>query len=374
MTPLPTARFSSRPLRFPVFGQWTPCRASERAPWHQAVRGRAAAVVVGAWLALAASPFGAHAQSLLPSLGGDRAGLSGFQFTKIDVDPRSAAMGSSAMADATGPASLYWNPALAALSPRSELMTGYTTYVVDIPMNYVAGYARLGEFALGASLQYLSSGEMDVTTEFAPSGTGQTFRTSHYSVGLTASQRLTESFAYGLTLRYLHESFFGVTYPTFGLDFGFHYAIPATGLRFGVGISNFGLDAAAEGTLSRPDIDGAGDEILEDDLQSLLLPTRFSIAAAYDVLRTGPHSLLLTTQITNPSDNAERFGFGLEYGFMEQFFVRTGYQSGHEEGRLPSAGAGVRVSVGPRALHVDYAYSAFERLGSIHRLALRLVI
>lgn len=323
----------------------------------------------------ATAPAAVRAQSLLPSLGGDRAGLSGFQFTKIDVDPRSAAMGSSAMADATGPASLYWNPALASLSPRSELMTGHISYVADIPMNYVAGYARLGDFALGASLQYLSSGEMDVTTEFAPGGTGQTFRTSHYSVGLTASQRLTESFSYGLTLRYLQESFYEVRYPTFGLDFGFHYAIAATGLRFGVGISNFGLDAAAEGTVSRPDIEGEGSDLIEEDLQNLLLPTRFSIAAAYDVLRGGgPHSLLLTAQITNPSDNAERFGFGLEYGFLGQFFVRTGYQSGQEEGRLPSAGAGVRVPVGPRALHVDYAYSAFERLGSIHRLALRLVI
>ena len=34
------------------------------------------------------------------SFGQDRAGTEGFQFTKIPVDPRSAAMGNSNMADA----------------------------------------------------------------------------------------------------------------------------------------------------------------------------------------------------------------------------------------------------------------------------------
>jgi hypothetical protein len=333
-----------------------------------------AAMLIASGLHPFVMPFGAApalAQSILPSLGGDRAGLSGFQFTKIDVDARSAAMGSSNMADAVGAASLYWNPALASRTESSELMMGYTSYVADIPMQYVAGYARVGTFALGASLQYLSSGDMDVTTEFAPSGTGQTFRTSHYSIGLTASQRLTDSFSYGLTLRYLNERFFDVDYPTFGIDFGFFYAVGETGLRFGVGISNFGLDATADGSVSRLDLDAEGGGVTETDLQSLLLPTRFSMGMAYDVLRTDTHGLLVTAQITNPSDNAERFGLGAEYAFLRQFFLRTGYQLGVDESNAPSFGGGVRMRVGSSELAIDYAYSAFERLGDVHRMAVK---
>lgn len=317
-------------------------------------------------------PQDASAQSILPSLGRDRSGLSGFQFTKINVDARSAAMGSSTMADATGASSLYWNPAMASVSDESEVMMAHTAYFADIPMNYLAGFYLRNGLAIGASIHSLSSGEMDVTTEFSPEGTGQTFKTSHYSIGLTASQQLTESFSYGLTLRYLNEDLFDISYPTFGIDFGFFYRITGTGIRFGVAISNFGVDAKASGTLLRPDIDGGGNLIEETDLQTMLLPTRFSIGAAFDVLKSAPHTLLLTTQVTNPSDNAEQFSFGLEYGFLERVFLRTGYSFGVEEARFPSVGAGVTTPLSGNRLTIDYAYNSFERLGPVHRMSLRI--
>lgn len=313
-----------------------------------------------------------RAQNVLPSLGGDRAGLSGFQFTKINVDPRSAAMGSSNMADALGAASLYWNPAMASRTERSEIMVTHTSYFADIPMHYLAGMTRFRNFAFGASLHYLTSGEMKVTTEFDPRGTGQTFSTQHYSIGLTASHRITDSFSYGLTLRYLNEAFYDIEYPTFGIDFGFFYAVAETGLRFGVGISNFGLDAAGRGSLTRPALDPDGVEKTEDEFENLLLPTRFSIAAAYDLLDTDTHGLLITAQITNPSDNAEQFGIGVEYRFIRQFFLRSGYQFGVDESDWPSVGAGIQVPITGRKLHIDYAYSAFERLGDVHRLSMRI--
>lgn len=317
----------------------------------------------------------ANGQSLIPSFGGDRSGTAGFQFTKINVDARSAAMGSSNMADATGAASLYWNPALAAVGETTEVMFGYTSYFVDIPMNYTAALYSVGEFTFGAALQYLSSGDIPVTTEFQPFGNGLSYRTTHYTIGLTASQRLTEDFSYGLTLRYLNESIFEVDLNTFGIDFGFYYAVGETGLRFGVGINNFGFDTEPAGTITRPDIEGQGEDIVVDDFADVVLPTRFSIAAAYDVIKNNDkHSLLLTGQITNPSDNAEQLSFGTEYGFMDQFFIRSGYQFGIEEVDFPSLGAGVKIPVGGRSVIFDYAYTHYERLGSINRVAVRLTL
>lgn len=43
-----------------------------------------------------------NAQSIFPSFGSARSGTAGYQFTKVDVDARSTAMGHSAMADLTG--------------------------------------------------------------------------------------------------------------------------------------------------------------------------------------------------------------------------------------------------------------------------------
>ncbi|MEO1021586.1 MAG: hypothetical protein AAFW89_03510, partial [Bacteroidota bacterium] len=92
---------------------------------------------------------------------------------------------------------------------------------------------------------------------------------------------------------------------------------------------------------------------------------------AYDVIRDDQNSVIVTAQITNPSDNSEQFNIGAEYGYMNQFFVRTGYEFGHEERVLPSFGAGFALP-SVRNFRVDYAYTAFDILGDIHRIGLSI--
>jgi len=313
----------------------------------------------------------ASGQSLLPSLGGDRSGTAGFQFTKIVVDARSASMGSSNMADANDGSSLYWNPALAAQMENSELLAGHTAYFADISMEYLSLVYRTGEFAFGGSVQFLNSGDIKETTETSPLGTGRTFRTTHLSVGLTASQRLTELFSYGLTIRYLDERIEEVDVQTAAIDFGFFYRVGETGLKFGVGINNFGFDASPSGSTTRITPDSV---ITERDFEDVELPTRFNLAAAYDGLTFDEHSLVFTAQITNPSDNAERFGVGAEYAFMKQFFLRTGYEFGRDERTIPTLGAGINVPFQGNGVSADYSFTNLDRLGSVHRIVLRISI
>lgn len=307
-----------------------------------------------------------HAQT---SYGDDRSGTEGFQFAKLSIDARSAAMGNSNMADAIDGSSLYWNPANAAVLESSNLMISHTQYVADINLEYISYIHKIGQFAIGGSVQYLNSGEIDETTEFEPLGTGRTFSTHHISAGLTGSHQITDLFSYGITFRYLSEKYIDVFYQTGAVDFGFLYYVGDTGLRFGVSLNNFGLNASASGEIEYPTLDGIKEETPTSELS---LPTRFNIAAAYDAIKNENHGLLLTAQITNPSDNAEQFNVGMEYGFMEQFFLRTGYEFGHEERVLPSFGAGVEVPFTGRKLKADYGYTVFERLGGIHRIGLSI--
>lgn len=299
--------------------------------------------------------------------GEDRAGTEGFQFTKIAVDPRSASMGNSNMADAYDASSLYWNPALSARLEGTNVMLSHTEYFVGISQNYLSIVQKVGSFAFGGSLQYLGSGEITETTEFQPFGTGRTFGTHHLSTGISASHQVTELFSYGITFRYLMEKIEEIQYSSGAIDFGFSYLVGDTGLRFAVGINNFGFDASPSGTTSRVTLDGELD-VNPEEQQSL--PTRFLIGAAYDLIDREESSLVLTAQITNPSDNAEQFNIGAEYGFMNQFFVRTGYEFGIEERKLPSFGAGFVLPVVNRTIKADYAYTLYERLGEIHRIAI----
>ena len=313
----------------------------------------------------------ADAQSILPSFGKSRSGTSGFQFVKITVDPRAAAMGNSVVADATDGSSLYWNPALAVQADKSEVLFSHSIYFMDITKEYVSYVQKLKSIALGVSVQYLNSGDIKETTEFQPLGTGLTFRTIHYSLGLSVSQKLTELFSYGLTVHFLDERIEEVQTKTESVDLGFFYRVGDTGLRFAIGLNNFGPDAKPAGDTQRVTLDG---NQTETDFKKVSLPTTFIIGAAYDAYKSEHSTLVLSGQLTNPSDNAEHVSVGAEYGFMHQFYLRGGYQFGVDEVRYPSGGIGVVFPVGKHFLSVDYAFSPYERLGNIHRLALKIRI
>lgn len=309
-----------------------------------------------------------HAQGF----GTDRAGTESFQFTKIAVDPRSAAMGNSNMADAIDGSSLYWNPALSARLGSSNVMVSHTAYVVDVNVDYFSYIHKIGDFAIGASVHYLNSGDILETTETDPLGTGRTFRTHHIAAGLSGAHQVTDLFSYGMTVKLLTMRILEVEYTTGAIDFGFHYLVGDTGLRFAVGINNFGLDSSPNGSVTR--LDETDGIVVEEPQQDPSLPTRFHIGAAYDLLETDQSRLLVTAQITNPSDNSEQFNIGAEYAFMNQFFLRTGYEFGNIERRLPSFGGGVKLNVGGRVIDANYSYSLFERLGEIHRIALSIAL
>ena len=313
----------------------------------------------------------AHAQ-LLPSLGGERAGTSGFQFLKIPVDARAAALGESVVASAFDISALYWNPALASHLPGIQAGFHHTAYFVDVNLDFAGvNYHLPGtNVSIGASLQTLNSGQMKVTTEFEPFGTGESFRFLDLAAGLTLSQQLTDLFSYGVTTKYIRESVVGLSTSTIAFDLGIYYAVGSTGARMGVSVRNIGLDKAPEGQLERTVINS--DPIrIESDFESLTAPTTFHLGFAYDLLKSSPNSsITLSTQLNNPNDNAENWNFGAEYGWKNMLFIRTGYRFGIEEVTVPSFGTGLRVPLSGAAFKFDYGFNRLERLGSVHRMGM----
>jgi len=313
----------------------------------------------------------AHAQ-LLPSLGGERAGTSGFQFLKIPVDARAAALGESVVASAFDISALYWNPALASHLLGIQAGFHHTAYFVDVNLDFAGvNYHLPGtNVSLGASLQTLNSGQMKVTTEFEPFGTGESFRFLDLAAGLTLSQQLTDLFSYGVTTKYIRESVVGLSTSTIAFDLGIYYAVGSTGARMGVSVRNIGLDKAPEGQLERTVINS--DPIrIESDFESLTAPTTFHLGFAYDLLKSSPNSsITLSTQLNNPNDNAENWNFGAEYGWKNLLFIRTGYRFGIEEVTVPSFGTGLRVPLSGAAFKFDYGFNRLERLGSVHRMGM----
>ena len=316
------------------------------------------------------------AAQLIPSFGSDRAGTSGFQFLKIPVDARAAALGETVAANAFDASALFWNPALAAQIPSSQVGVSHTAYYADVTVDYVGVIYHLRSLGvtLGASVQTLNSGEMDVTTEFEPFGTGETFRFFDFAAGLTIAQALTDLFSYGITAKYVRESTAGLVTSTAVFDLGVFYRIGTTGAQMAVVIRNFGLDGTPSGELPRTVI---GDESIrvENDFESLTPPTTFLLGLTYNALRNNPrNALLLSGQLNNPNDNAESFNVGIEYTWNNLLVLRGGYRFGVEEYDLPSFGVGLMLPnvVEAVQLRFDYGFTRLERLGVVHRVGLNL--
>jgi hypothetical protein len=329
------------------------------------------ALMVGLLLA----GYDAHAQ-LVPNLGGQRVGISAFQFLKVGVGARAVAMGESFVAVANDASALTWNPAGLAQFSSDQIIAAHTEYVVDIKHEFFGVvYHLTDQDVLGASFMSLHMKDMEITTETQPFGTGEYFSFGDVAVGLTYSRRMTDQFSFGATVRYVEETLDVLKMRSVMVDLGTYYWTGIGSSRFAVVISNFGADVSPQGTVQQTN----GSEI--STFQSFSLPTVFKLGVALEALQTDDHRITASIQLNHPNDNSENVRFGVEYGFQETFFVRGGFKRtigqqllGPDETSEESfaAGAGVRVPVGGTFIGADYAFASFSRLGSVHRISIAM--
>ena len=62
------------------------------------------------------------------------------------------------------------------------------------------------------------------------------------------------------------------------------------------------------------------------------MPLIFKVGLADDLFHMDNHRLTLAADLLHPTDNLERMNFGLEYGFYDQIFLRSGYRANSDLG------------------------------------------
>lgn len=310
---------------------------------------------------------------VLPSFGDSRTGTTGFQFLKIAPDARASGLAQSYIAVVNDVTALYWNPAgiTKVDTFKWHLTAGHTDYFAGTQLQHAGMVHQIGGDAfLGLSMVYFNSGDMPVTTEFQPFGTGQTFQAVNTALGLSFAQRLTDAFSFGLTGKYVYEGLAGITTHAVMIDFGFQYDVGLANTRFAVGVNNFGPNAIPTGTLEVLRSNGSTETI--NDFESVAVPSVFRLGFAWDAIKQEQHLLTLAAQLNHPTDNNETFGLGVEYLFNQMLYVRSGYLFGADETALPAFGFGLRLQRRYGILKVDYGFHQSERIGANHRFTLGL--
>jgi len=321
-------------------------------------------------LALAAPLY----SQLVPNLGGQRAGISAFQFLKLGVGARGVAMGESFVAVANDVSALYWNPAGLSQFTEDQAMASHTEYVVDIKHDYFGFVYHISDQdAVGASFSSLHMEDMQITTEAQPQGTGRYFGFGDIGIGVTYARRMTDQFSFGATVRYVEETMDVLKMRSVMVDLGTYYWTGLGSTRFAVVISNFGSDVSPKGTVT--EYDGK----VDDSFQSFSLPTMFKLGFAFDPIADDDQKLTTSLQLNHPNDNSEHFRFGVEYSWQNTFFARGGvkrtigqplFAEDATSGESFSLGVGLRVQLGITAVNADYAFTDFSQLGFVHRIAL----
>ncbi|MBI1806268.1 MAG: PorV/PorQ family protein [Ignavibacteria bacterium] len=328
---------------------------------------------------------------------GDKAGGSAASELLIPVGARSIGLGSSSVATATGIEAIYWNPAgLARTAHASNAMFTHMNYIADIGVEYLAVSNSFGGFGtVGFSVKALSFGDIPVTTEDQPDGTGELASPTFVIIGGTYSRQLADRIGIGLTVSLISERMERVSSSGIAFNVGVQYSGVGgiNGLSLGVVVKNIGPQMRFDGPgLLRQgqinDVTRPGSFYLVD-ASSAELPSVMEMGLAYTSAVTEDSKVTVSGMFQNNNFSNDEYKLGAEYAFNETFFFRGGYnfisgihfpgKDASERDRIEretasifsgaygwSFGAGFRTVLSDVDLSVDYAYRAAQFFGGNH--------
>lgn len=281
-------------------------------------------------------------------------GEAAYSFLKIGTDARSEAMGGAMTAVADQLGTSFYNPAaLARTAPRS-VMASYVNWLTDINAGSLAATWGVGQTGrIGLAAQYLDYGDFDPRD--AQGNPGDDFTASDVALSLSWAASAGESFAYGLTGRFVSESIDDVSSSALAADLGATYEFADKRTRAGAAVRNLGAQTKS--------IEG-GDK--ED------IPITFAAGLSHR-LRGAP--LLFAAEVLKPSDDEVGGAFGVEVAALKQMLIRAGYNTltGKIETDSDSDNlAGISFGAGfvLERLTIDYAFASYSELGDAHRFSI----
>jgi opacity protein-like surface antigen len=260
-----------------------------------------------------------------------RKGTTGADYLLIPVSARGIATGGAFVANLTGLESIYYNPAGLDVSSGTEFMFSYMSYLADVKISYLGASTNFGDFgSLGFTLKSLAFGDIPITTVDFPDGTGSTYSPTYLTLGLTYSKVITDRISVGTNIKVLSESIENVSANGWAIDLGVQYKFTPD-LMIGAAVMNIGPNMQYSGPElsaftgipgSNPGTPGGQYEVITESFQ---IPSYFLLSLAYNLNFNEQNNLLLASTFTANNSLEDVMNFGLEYGFLENFFVRGGY-------------------------------------------------
>jgi hypothetical protein len=308
----------------------------------------------------------------------DKSGTAAAPQLLIPVGPRMIALGGTSIATVQGIEALYWNPAGITKSTRESNATfSHVNYLADIGVEYVAVSSNFeGLGTLGLSIKSLSFGDIAVTTESQPDGTGELTSPTFFTLGVTYAKQLADRVAFGLTMTHITEKIERASAAGIAFNVGVQYSGVGgvDGLNLGVVVKNIGPQMQYEGTglLREGSVDDVNyNSLVQLQAASAELPSIMEIGVGYVKSFDETNALTLTGLFQNNNFSDDEYKFGLEYSYSDLLFLRGGYVQSAKTTDLESIysgtyGIGFHQNLGDVDLSIDYAFRSAEYFGGNH--------
>lgn len=331
--------------------------------------------VMKSWVIRLLVPAALLGHAAIAEAGGlDRVGTAGAQELRIPVGASAIATGGATVAWGGGLANVFYNPAALAATDETQALVSYSTYIADAKVNYGAIASHLGsqgEIAFHAKV--LNIGDITVTTEDAPEGTGEILTPNFAVVGFTYARRMTDRVLLGVGGSFVSEQVAEAKANGFAVDLGVQYDTGWQGLRFGFAIKNIGPNMRFDGAefeerIQLPGTDpSAQPHVVRVQSAEFEIPTYLQIGLAYDLPMGENRHVALFGAFQGNNFSTDEYRLGAEFPIGEWLALRAGYQGQiplKEEDRQSdylysySYGAGFKFNLGDTPFRFDWAGSS----------------
>ncbi len=273
----------------------------------------------------------------------------GSSYLKFPITARAAALGESAVADRYHFSSFLVNPASFHAESGTDILLGHSSWIQEVSTELLGVRFPLFGTTLGFSIA--SSRVQGIEIRTHPGEPLGSFSAQFAAMGFSFAAPLSPEVIVGVSGKYLYEKIYVDETTGYTTDFGMIYLTRIPGIVVGASLTNVG-SVSAYRTLR-------GD-----------LPSRLQLGASYE---TSFGDFVLTfypAYISNLEDITSYMNFGLEVGYRQYLFARSGYHGG-SDARGFSAGLGVIY----KSVGVDYAFVPFKfGLGDAHLATIRITL
>src|SRR5438132_297958 len=282
------------------------------------------------WLLIVCLGVAAASQAVAGS--DERKGTAGASELQIPIGARSTALGGAVVSDVSGIEAMYWNPAGLGSTDKTEVMFTHTQYFADMKVNYAGLAAKAGGFGtLGLAAKILSVGDILVTTEAAPDGTGEILHPTFTVLGLSWGRAFTDRVNFGTTVNYVHEEVANTVPSGVAFDFGVQYATEWHGFRFGIAAKNIGnsmefsgpgFEIAAHDPGSDPN---ANPRAVSFSSAHFEMPSYLALSTSAEVAHTSASKLVTLAAYQNNNFSGDQLRGGVEWSYRDLVALRGSY-------------------------------------------------